>query len=534
MFSSLLVFLLVWCCSTVKITSHSDGGILRMMADPYEWRDSLWMINIMRAPLSDGGVADRKTMTLVKKALHEDQCLLLKDFTSVVKIAIKVHCNQTNERKKEGWTWEQPPVLVHTLDKLLYGMYGREHVHLGFHIEVRSETMKTMRPEFFLGSHEYLNSVMNFQLQSEEVQAELAFQHPYLSRPLNLLLGADSLNVETAAPWGLDRIDQRSLPLDTLYHYQYTAPDVDIYIIDTGILTTNTDFGGRAIFLFNAVGDGIDSDCNGHGTHVAGIAGSNTYGVAKGATLYAVKVLDCTGNGDLFTIQAGIDEVIENSQVNTSRRTVVNLSLGGARSTLLDQAVLNLTQYGIFVSVSAGNDASDACQYSPSALGGSGGGVASVGASTQTDQRSSFSNFGSCVDISAPGSGILSTYVPNPTSTTTLSGTSMSSPFVGGVAALVFDQNPALSPSEVKTVIKAWATPNIISGATVAGGGKNLLFSLVANTAITEAPTAPNTPPVPVPVPVEAPGDGLDFSGAPPLTVLSLLTCALIPIMILL
>lgn len=193
-----------------------------------------------------------------------------------------------------------------------------------------------------------------------------------------------------------------------------------------------------------------------------------------------MKVLTCEGDGDLFTIQSGIMQIKQTSQTNTSRRGIVNLSLGGIKSTLLDTAVASLTTENLVVVVSAGNSGTDACQYSPANLGGiSSTKVISVGASDVNDDRPSWSNTGSCVSISAPGSGIRGAWFTTDTSSTLLSGTSMAAPLVSGTAALVLQQNLSMSVLEVKNSILSWATPNIVQYTTSSGGGKNLLYSLI-------------------------------------------------------
>jgi subtilisin family serine protease len=227
-------------------------------------------------------------------------------------------------------------------------------------------------------------------------------------------------------PWGLDRIDQRSLPLSRTYTYNATGAGVSAYIIDTGIQADHPEFEGRASNVYNSAG-GSASDCNGHGTHVAGTVGSRTYGVAKRVTLYGVKVLNCQGSGTWSGIIAGMDWV----RLNARKPAVANMSLGGGYSASVNNAATALANSGVFVAVAAGNDSgANACNYSPASASN----VTTVGSTTSSDARSSFSNIGSCVEIYAPGSSILSTYPTN--TTASLSGTSMASPHVAGVAAL--------------------------------------------------------------------------------------------------
>ncbi len=229
---------------------------------------------------------------------------------------------------------------------------------------------------------------------------------------------------QSPATWGLDRIDQRNLPLNNAYTYTPTGAGVNAYIIDTGIRRTHTQFGGRAFSGYTAINDGRGSDdCHGHGTHVAGTVGGSTYGVAKGVRLYAVRVLDCTGNGTDSGVIAGIDWVT----ANKVRPAVANMSLGGGASTALDNAVTNSINSGVTYAVAAGNDGLNACSYSPARAAA----AITVGSTTSTDARSSFSNYGTCLDVFAPGSSITSSWNTSDTATNTISGTSMATPARG-------------------------------------------------------------------------------------------------------
>lgn len=291
--------------------------------------------------------------------------------------------------------------------------------------------------------------------------------------------GVQSTSSTTTTSWHLDRIDQRTLPLDGMYHYLTNASDIDIYIIDSGIKVTHTEFEDRAVWLINTV-DGFDTDLEGHGTFVASVAAGKTFGVAKMARLYAVKVLDGFGQGDLFTVQAGILQVIATSQANVGRRAVANLALISTKYPAFDKVVASLTANNIVVSVAAGNQGVDACRFSPAGLGGIPyTNVLTVGATDINDHKYFWSNDGHCVSISAPGVNMIAADIVNDTSVQTRTGTSMSTPLVAGVAALVLQQDLYLSVAEVKRLILAWATPNVVIGASVAGGGKNLLYSLI-------------------------------------------------------
>jgi subtilisin family serine protease len=269
--------------------------------------------------------------------------------------------------------------------------------------------------------------------------------------------------------------------------------DIDIYILDTGARVTHQEFGGRMTFLFNAVNDGHDTDNNGHGTFTSSEIGGNTYGVLKNARLYAVKVLDDNGDGDLFSIEAGVMQVIETSQQNTSRRGVANLSLGGPKSSSFDQSVATLVTNNIVTVVSAGNSGQDACNFSPANLGGSTN-VITVGASDSNDFKPSWSNWGGCVTISAPGAGVTGAWFNCDSCINVISGTSMSAPLVAGVAGIILQQDLTLTVAQVKTKINQWSTMNIVDYTSQDGGGKNLLFSLIDVNAM--PPPSPSPPPL--------------------------------------
>src|SRR3989440_1773345 len=255
-------------------------------------------------------------------------------------------------------------------------------------------------------------------------------------------------------PWGLDRIDQGALPLSRTYTYTSTGAGVHAYIIDTGIWTLHPEFGGRANNVFDAYG-ATGEDCNGHGTHVSGTIGAATYGVAKGVSLHGVRVLSCAGLGLNSDVIAGVDWVSAN-HVNPA---VANMSLGGGKSPALDQAVTNLWNSGVFLAVAAGNDNVDACTESPSGAPS----VFTVAASEKTDAKASYSNWGTCVELYAPGSAIKSTYLAT---TMTLSGTSMATPHVVGVGALykaTFGDAPSATVSN-------WIITNSTTGVITGNG----------------------------------------------------------------
>ncbi|MEV4329477.1 S8 family peptidase [Streptomyces sp. NPDC049597] len=278
------------------------------------------------------------------------------------------------------------------------------------------------------------------------------------------------------ATWGIDRIDQRSLPLSKTYTYNTTASTVNAYIIDTGIRTSHSEFGGRARVGTDTVGGGQNGqDCQGHGTHVAGTVGGRTYGVAKNVNLIAVRVLDCNGSGTTAGVIAGVDWVTANAR----KPAVANMSLGGSANTSLDNAVKKSIASGVSYSIAAGNGLpvlglpADACNYSPARVPE----AITVGATDSADRRASFSNYGTCLDLFAPGVSITSAWKDNDTATSTISGTSMAAPHTAGAAALYLSTHPTATPAQVRDALVANATGGKVQNA-LTGSPNKLLYSL--------------------------------------------------------
>ncbi len=315
--------------------------------------------------------------------------------------------------------------------------------------------------------HVYQHAINGFAAEMSEEDAErLSEDYRVKFVEEDSVMSIDA--TQTNPPWGLDRIDQRNRPLNASYTYNWTGSGVRVYVIDTGIRTSHNQFGGRASNVFDAFG-GSGADCNGHGTHVAGTIGGSTYGVAKSAMLRGVRVLNCSGSGSTSGVIAGVDWVRQN-RIDPA---VANMSLGGGVSSALDTAVNNLANSGVAIAVAAGNSNTNACNSSPARAAN----AITVGATTSTDSRASFSNFGTCLDIFAPGQGIVSSWYTSNTATASLSGTSMASPHVAGAAALYKQANPSASATTIRNALVNNATTNVISNAG-SGSPNRLLYTL--------------------------------------------------------
>jgi subtilisin family serine protease/subtilisin-like proprotein convertase family protein len=333
--------------------------------------------------------------------------------------------------------------------------------------------------------HRYSSALRGFEVDSldEDKARELAADPSVSFVQRNTVLHAADTQ-DNPPSWGLDRIDQRDNRLDSEFNFPNAASTVHAYVIDSGVRITHQEFGGRAVSGIDTVDNDNDaSDCNGHGTHVAGTLGGKTTGVAKAVQIVAVRVLDCSANGTTATVIAGVDWVT----AHAIRPAVANLSISGDGDNAVDNAVANSIASGITYGVAAGNDSgSDACTRSPARLPQ----AITVGSSNQYDRRSSFSNVGSCVDIFAPGTSITSAWSTSDTQYIAQNGTSMATPHVVGDAAMLLAADPAMTPAQVTDAILSAATANVLSS--IPDGTANRLL-YVDNT--------PPAPPSPTPTP---------------------------------
>jgi subtilisin family serine protease len=319
----------------------------------------------------------------------------------------------------------------------------------------------------------YQHALQGFSILMSRAQAELMAEDwrvAYVEEDGVMRVDA----IQTNATWGLDRIDQRNLPLSRTYAYGANGAGVTVYIIDTGIRFSHNEFGGRAISGFDAVNGGVAHDCNGHGTHVAGTVGGSAYGVAKGVTLVAVRVIDCSGSGPTSRVVAGVDWVTAHHQ--PGRTAVANVSLGGPTSSALDTAVNNSIKDGIAYAVAAGNGngfgiARNACSSSPARVEK----AMTISATNRSDAKVSWANYGSCVDWFAPGFEITSAWYTGDTASATISGTSMAAPHTAGAAALYLENHPKASPSQVRQALFALTTKGKVKNSNTAN--KHLLFT---------------------------------------------------------
>ncbi|GAA4687475.1 hypothetical protein GCM10023347_48870 [Streptomyces chumphonensis] len=314
----------------------------------------------------------------------------------------------------------------------------------------------------------YTSALEGFSVKASEKEARKLAADPAVAyvEP-NRVERGDGTQVDPV--WGLDRVDQRALPLNSTYDYTSTASNVTAYVVDSGVRVQHSEFSGRARYGYNFVDDNTTAaDCHGHGTHVAGTLGSNTYGVAKRVRIVAVKVLNCDNLGTTANVLAGYDWVARNAV----KPAVANVSIGGSASDAKDAAIRKMVDAGITVAVSAGNSDKDACTQSPAREPS----VITVAATTSADARASWSNHGSCVDVFAPGSSIVSTGHTSDTAWTTRSGTSMAAPHVTGAAAIYLSTHTSAAPAEVAAAVLDASTNGVL--ADVQGSPNKLVYSL--------------------------------------------------------
>lgn len=326
-------------------------------------------------------------------------------------------------------------------------------------------------------THTYENALRGFVVSADDATLARLLADPRVDYIEEDGIVAMNPAYQQPASWGLDRVDQRSLPLDTWYTFFFIASGVHAYVVDTGIRPTHTQFNwwtgappSRVSNGFTSIADGNGiNDCHGHGTHVAGTMAGGFHGIARAATVHPVRVLDCSGFGTWSGVIAGLDWV----RTNHIKPAVANMSLGGGINTSVDAAVANLTAAGVTVVVAAGNNASNACNFSPARAPS----AITVASTDINDARSSYSNFGTCVDIFAPGRNIVSSWNTSDTATNTISGTSMASPHVAGMAALILGRYPTATPAEVTARLLTNSTPDKVIGPGT-GSPNKLLYVL--------------------------------------------------------
>ncbi|MET9323396.1 S8 family peptidase [Streptomyces sp. NPDC003038] len=322
-------------------------------------------------------------------------------------------------------------------------------------------------------THVYRTALNGFSVNMTQAQARRLAADPrvaYVEQDSKVTFTGEQPN----ATWGLDRIDQRDLPLNSTYTWSTRAPSVSLYVIDTGLRTSHAEFGGRATIGTDTVGDGQNgNDCQGHGTHVAATAAGATYGVAKRAQVIGVRVLNCEGSGTNSGVIAGVDWVT----ANAVEPAVANMSLGGGANTSLDSAVKNSIASGVTYAIAAGNgnffgQPENACNVSPARVAQ----AITVGATDTSDKRASFSNYGTCLDLFAPGVSVTSAWKDTDTATKTISGTSMASPHTAGAAALYLHANRSATPAQVRDALVNGATNGKVQDART-GSPNKLLYT---------------------------------------------------------
>ncbi|MFD7442978.1 S8 family serine peptidase [Streptomyces sp. NPDC059909] len=336
--------------------------------------------------------------------------------------------------------------------------------------DASSKEGKALAAEYGATIKKTYNAALNgYAVELSEAQAKKFAADPAVESVVQNRVFTISGTQPNPPSWGLDRIDQRALPLNQSYTYPDPAGEgVTAYIIDTGVRITHSDFGGRASYGYDAIdNDNTAQDGNGHGTHVAATVAGNSYGVAKKASVVGVRVLNNSGSGTTAQVVAGIDWVTQNAV----KPAVANMSLGGGVDSALDTAVRNSIASGVTYAIAAGNDGANAANTSPARVTE----AITVGSTTSSDARSSFSNYGSVLDIFAPGSSITSAWNTSDSATNTISGTSMATPHVAGAAALYLANNRTATPAQVSSALTTAATPNVV-GSPGTGSPNRLLY----------------------------------------------------------
>ncbi|MEU6544316.1 S8 family peptidase [Streptomyces sp. NPDC046859] len=349
-----------------------------------------------------------------------------------------------------------------------------------------SKTARALVERYGAGIERTYRTALNgYEIEASETEAERLAADPAVAS----VVQNRTFHVEGTQPsppsWGLDRIDQKNLPLNSSYTYPDSAGQgVTAYIIDTGVRITHQDFGGRASYGYDAIdNDNTAQDGNGHGTHVAGTVAGSSYGVAKKAKIVGVRVLNNSGSGTTAQVVAGIDWVARNAV----KPAVANMSLGGGADTALDTAVRNAIASGVTFAVAAGNESTNASTRSPARVAE----AITVGATTSTDAKASYSNYGSALDLFAPGSSITSSWNSGDSATNTISGTSMATPHVAGAAALHLADNPAATPAQVASALTAAATTGVVTSPGT--GSPNRLLYVGGGTTTPPGPRFENT-----------------------------------------